>query len=46
MNIIQNPNVKIVTTLDDDSLQYPPTVYLERRQKCAVLVKFGKWGLI
>jgi len=40
VSLVQNPNVEVITTLEDDGLQHPPAVYLEASVKRAILVKF------
>jgi len=45
VSLVQNPKVKVTTTLEDDGLQHPPPVYLEASVKRTILVKFEQWGL-
>lgn len=45
-SLVQNLNIEVITTLENDRLQYPPTIYLKVSEKRAILVKFRQWGLI
>ena len=45
-SLVQNLNIEVITTLENDRLQYPPTIYLEVSEKRAILVKFRQWGLV
>lgn len=41
IRLVQNLNIEVITTLEDDSLQYPSAVYLKVSEERAILVKFG-----